>query len=134
MGVRSRHKNSCIADLIHIYICSRFFEKRYAIAWFWSENIFTHFQPGFLCNTWKFHLLKIIIWILLHFRSTISIFPHKTEAKKEFRVWNSQLIRYAGYKQIDGSIVGDPSNVDFTEVRIIFMNFIKVRTSLSFLS
>ena len=35
----------------------------------------------------------------------------------DFRVWNAQLIRYAGYKQNDGSILGDPANVEFTEVR-----------------
>lgn len=33
-------------------------------------------------------------------------------------MWNSQLIRYAGYKQEDGSILGDPSNVEFTEVGV----------------
>ena len=38
---------------------------------------------------------------------------------KEFRVWNSQLIRYAGYKQINGTIIGDPANVDFTTVFIL---------------
>lgn len=31
------------------------------------------------------------------------------------RLWNSQLLRYAGYKQPDGSILGDPANLEFTE-------------------
>ena len=31
------------------------------------------------------------------------------------RLWNSQLLGYAGYKQPDGTIVGDPANVEFTE-------------------
>ena len=35
----------------------------------------------------------------------------------DFRVWNAQLIRYAGYKQNDGTVLGDPANVEFTEVR-----------------
>lgn len=35
-------------------------------------------------------------------------------------MWNSQLIRYAGYKQPDGSILGDPANVEFTEVGALF--------------
>ena len=35
---------------------------------------------------------------------------------KDFRVWNSQLIKYAGYKQEDGSTIGDPANVEMTEV------------------
>ena len=49
-------------------------------------------------------------------RSAITIFPPRTDCKHDFRVWNSQLIRYAGYKQPDGHIVGDPANVEFTEV------------------
>ena len=31
------------------------------------------------------------------------------------RIWNSQLVRYAGYRQSDGSVVGDPENVEFTD-------------------
>ncbi|XP_011410183.2 PREDICTED: nitric oxide synthase, endothelial-like [Amphimedon queenslandica] len=49
-------------------------------------------------------------------RSTITVFRHRTRANSDFRVWNSQLIRYAGYKQQDGSIIGDPDSVEFTEV------------------
>ena len=30
------------------------------------------------------------------------------------RIWNSQLIRYAGFRQSDGSILGDPKNEDLT--------------------
>ena len=30
------------------------------------------------------------------------------------RIWNSQLIRYAGFRQSDGSIVGDPKNQELT--------------------
>ncbi|XP_030892752.1 nitric oxide synthase, brain, partial [Leptonychotes weddellii] len=48
--------------------------------------------------------------------SAITIFPQRTDGKHDFRVWNSQLIRYAGYKQPDGTILGDPANVEFTEV------------------
>jgi hypothetical protein len=35
-------------------------------------------------------------------------------------VWNPQLISYAGYKNPDGSITGDPQNVEFTEVTEAF--------------
>ncbi|XP_015762400.1 PREDICTED: nitric oxide synthase, brain-like [Acropora digitifera] len=49
-------------------------------------------------------------------RSTITIFPQRKRPFKDFRVWNSQLIRYAGYKQSDGSVIGDPANVEFTEI------------------
>lgn len=50
-------------------------------------------------------------------RSAITIFPQRTDGKHDYRVWNSQLIRYAGYKQPDGGILGDPANVEFTEVK-----------------
>lgn len=55
-----------------------------------------------------------------HFRSAITIFKQRTDVNHDFRVWNSQLITYAGYKQSDGSIIGDPINVDFTAVRLHF--------------
>ncbi len=32
------------------------------------------------------------------------------------RVWNTQLLRYAGYRQDDMSILGDPSELQFTEL------------------
>ena len=50
------------------------------------------------------------------FRSAITIFPQRRGPARDFRVWNSQIFRYAGYKTEDGSIIGDPSNVEFTEV------------------
>uniref|UniRef100_A0A673J5Q6 Nitric oxide synthase n=1 Tax=Sinocyclocheilus rhinocerous TaxID=307959 RepID=A0A673J5Q6_9TELE len=51
-------------------------------------------------------------------RSAITVFPQRTEGQHDFRVWNSQLIRYAGYKMTDGTIIGDPASVDFTEICI----------------
>ncbi len=32
------------------------------------------------------------------------------------RIWNPQLIRYAGWRRPDGSVLGDPLTVEFTEV------------------
>jgi len=32
------------------------------------------------------------------------------------RIWNPQLIRYAGYRQPDGTILGDPAQADLTDV------------------
>lgn len=32
------------------------------------------------------------------------------------RVWNSQLLRFASYKSNDGTVVGDPANLSFTEM------------------
>ena len=49
-------------------------------------------------------------------RSAITVFPQRKESKKDFRVWSPQLIRYAGYKHPDGTIVGDPASIAFTEV------------------
>uniref|UniRef100_A0A8C5TKU7 Nitric oxide synthase n=1 Tax=Malurus cyaneus samueli TaxID=2593467 RepID=A0A8C5TKU7_9PASS len=51
-------------------------------------------------------------------RSAITVFPQRTDGQHDFRVWNSQLIRYAGYQMPDGSIFGDPANVEFTQLCI----------------
>uniref|UniRef100_A0A8B9P5I4 Nitric oxide synthase 3 n=1 Tax=Apteryx owenii TaxID=8824 RepID=A0A8B9P5I4_APTOW len=50
--------------------------------------------------------------------SAITIFPQRVPGRGDFRIWNTQLIRYAGYRQPDGSVVGDPANVDITELCI----------------
>lgn len=48
-------------------------------------------------------------------RPVITIFkPFQTETN-QLRIWNHQLIRYAGYKQEDGQVVGDPNSVVFTK-------------------
>ena len=44
------------------------------------------------------------------------MFPQRTPGRGDFRIWNSQLVRYAGYRQQDGSVRGDPANVEITEV------------------
>ncbi|XP_028400716.1 nitric oxide synthase, brain-like isoform X2 [Dendronephthya gigantea] len=49
-------------------------------------------------------------------RSAITVFPQRRGPGRDFRVWNSQLIRYAGYKKEDGTIIGDPAGVEFTDV------------------
>ncbi|XP_070623244.1 nitric oxide synthase 3 isoform X1 [Erythrolamprus reginae] len=51
-------------------------------------------------------------------RSAITVFPPRVAGRGDFRIWNPQLIRYAGYKQPDGSILGDPANVEITELCI----------------
>ncbi|KAH9512565.1 hypothetical protein Btru_038802, partial [Bulinus truncatus] len=55
-----------------------------------------------------------IQWSKLQIKA-ITIFPQRKEGRRDFRVWNAQLIRYAGYKMDDGKIIGDPANVEFTE-------------------
>ncbi|KAM9076811.1 nitric oxide synthase 3 isoform 2-T2 [Megaptera novaeangliae] len=51
-------------------------------------------------------------------RSAITVFPQRTPGRGDFRIWNSQLVRYAGYRQQDGSVRGDPANVEITELCI----------------
>uniref|UniRef100_A0A8C5WNX6 nitric-oxide synthase (NADPH) n=1 Tax=Laticauda laticaudata TaxID=8630 RepID=A0A8C5WNX6_LATLA len=71
-----------------------------------------HGMFNYICNHIKYATNKG------NLRSAITIFPQRTDGKHDFRVWNSQLIRYAGYKQPDGSILGDPANVELTEICI----------------
>lgn len=59
---------------------------------------------------------KNVILKYSYFRSAITVFQQRTDGRHDFRVWNMQLISYAGYKQPDGTILGDPMNVEFTEV------------------
>lgn len=51
-------------------------------------------------------------------RSVITIFAPERPGFPAPRIWNSQLIRYAGYRQTDGTILGDPANVAFTDVAL----------------
>ncbi|KAB0794374.1 hypothetical protein PPYR_11213 [Photinus pyralis] len=65
-----------------------------------------------LCNHIKYATNKGNI------RSAITVFPQRTDGKHDYRIWNPQLISYAGYKKPDGTIIGDPQNVEFTDVCI----------------
>ncbi|XP_029018514.1 nitric oxide synthase, brain isoform X2 [Betta splendens] len=69
-----------------------------------------HGMYNYICNHIKYATNKG------NLRSAITIFPQRTDGKHDFRVWNAQLIRYAGYKMPDGQILGDPANVEFTEI------------------
>ncbi|KAM9118521.1 nitric oxide synthase 1 isoform 1-T1 [Pangshura tecta] len=71
-----------------------------------------HGMFNYICNHIKYATNKG------NLRSAITIFPQRTDGKHDFRVWNAQLIRYAGYKQPDGTIRGDPANVELTEICI----------------
>lgn len=48
-------------------------------------------------------------------RAVITVFPARKPNGDHFRIWNPQLIRYAGYRESDGSVVGDPLNAELTE-------------------
>uniref|UniRef100_A0A6I8NDU9 Nitric oxide synthase n=1 Tax=Ornithorhynchus anatinus TaxID=9258 RepID=A0A6I8NDU9_ORNAN len=71
-----------------------------------------HGMFNYICNHIKYATNKG------NLRSAITIFPQRTDGKHDFRVWNAQLIRYAGYKEPDGTILGDPANVEFTNICI----------------
>ncbi|MFK4084763.1 nitric oxide synthase oxygenase [Kribbella sp. NPDC020789] len=47
-------------------------------------------------------------------RPMISIFPPETPTRPAPRIWNEQLIRYAGHEQPDGQVIGDPRYRRFT--------------------
>jgi nitric-oxide synthase len=48
-------------------------------------------------------------------RSVASIFAPAPPGGTGPRLWNPQLLRYAGYRNHDGSVTGDPANVGLTE-------------------
>jgi nitric-oxide synthase len=48
-------------------------------------------------------------------RPVISVFAPDTPEERAPRIHNEQLIRYAGYRRPDGTVLGDPRYVDFTE-------------------
>lgn len=48
-------------------------------------------------------------------RPTITVFPPQQNGKDPMRIWNHQLIRYAGYEK-DGTIIGDSTSLKMTKV------------------
>ena len=48
-------------------------------------------------------------------RPMITVFAQQEPGQPGIRVWNEQLIRYAGYRRPDGSVLGDPGQVELTE-------------------
>ncbi|MBU7585419.1 MAG: nitric oxide synthase oxygenase [Nostoc sp. TH1S01] len=49
-------------------------------------------------------------------KSLATIFAPQEPGQAGIRIWNEQIVRYAGYRQTDGSVVGDPKYVEFTEL------------------
>jgi nitric-oxide synthase, bacterial len=47
-------------------------------------------------------------------RPTITVFAPEHNGKEQVRIWNHQLIRYAGYETDEG-IIGDSSSISFTK-------------------
>lgn len=49
-------------------------------------------------------------------RSVITVFAPDTPRRRGPRIINSQVLRYAGYRQGDGSFLGDPANEELTRL------------------
>jgi nitric-oxide synthase len=49
-------------------------------------------------------------------RPIITVFAPDTPARSGPRIWNEQLVRYAGYQQPDGSVRGEPSSSELTDL------------------
>jgi nitric-oxide synthase len=49
-------------------------------------------------------------------RPVITVFPPRAPDGRGPRVWSPQLFRYAGYARPDGTVLGDPANVELTRV------------------
>lgn len=75
-----------------------------------TKNVNEMFEA--LCNHIKYATNKGSL------RSAITILPQRVKStQSDWRIWNSQLIGYAGYRNKEtGQIIGDPANVDMTEV------------------
>lgn len=49
-------------------------------------------------------------------QSVMTVFsPQKPNETLGTRFWSSQIVRYAAYKNLDGTITGDPANLELTE-------------------
>ncbi|MEU6344560.1 nitric oxide synthase oxygenase [Streptomyces sp. NPDC046977] len=51
-------------------------------------------------------------------RPVITVFAPDTPQRQGPRIWNEQLIRYAGHRAPDGTVVGDPVNTGITEAAV----------------
>lgn len=49
-------------------------------------------------------------------RPVMTVFAADGQTRRRPRIWNSQLIRYAGWRRPDGTVLGDPLNLEFTEL------------------
>ena len=49
-------------------------------------------------------------------QSMITVFAPQQPGQPGVRIWNHQAIRYAGYRQTDGTVIGDPLSAELTEV------------------
>ncbi|KAF1990629.1 hypothetical protein K402DRAFT_410120 [Aulographum hederae CBS 113979] len=55
-----------------------------------------------------------------HILPTAFVFPPRLPGNRGPMVWNHQILAFAGYRQEDGSVLGDPASVEITENMIEF--------------
>jgi len=55
-------------------------------------------------------------------RPTVTVFAPAAGENRGIRIWNRQLVRYAGYRMRDGVILGDPEQAEFTD-RVLSMGW-----------
>uniref|UniRef100_A0A2C9K406 nitric-oxide synthase (NADPH) n=1 Tax=Biomphalaria glabrata TaxID=6526 RepID=A0A2C9K406_BIOGL len=48
-------------------------------------------------------------------RCAMTVFYQHIDKREDYRIWNSYLISYAAYILEDGTLMGDPKNLEFTE-------------------
>jgi len=49
-------------------------------------------------------------------RPVMTVFAADGQTRHRPRIWNPQLIRYAGWRRPDGTVLGDPAHLEFTEL------------------
>ena len=52
-------------------------------------------------------------------KSAVTVFRQRVKDKPDIRIWNSQLINYAGYQINDNESIGDKAQIEFTKVYFI---------------
>jgi nitric-oxide synthase, bacterial len=51
-------------------------------------------------------------------RPVMTVFPPAMAGQAGYRIWSPQFFRYAGYPGQNGSVLGDPANIELTDVAI----------------
>jgi sulfite reductase alpha subunit-like flavoprotein/nitric oxide synthase oxygenase domain/subunit/hemoglobin-like flavoprotein len=71
-------------------------------------------DPHAICEDLNEHLR--IATAGTNIQSVMTVFkPQGPNETLGTRFWSSQIVRYAGYKKLDGSVTGDPANLKLTE-------------------
>jgi nitric-oxide synthase len=47
-------------------------------------------------------------------RPIVTVFAPERKGTQPWRIWNYELVRYAGYRAEDGEVLGDPAEAEFT--------------------